>query len=58
MGDCSGTCQLDDLLRGIELFNGIQFQEHDTEKALLTITQKEREYLLDYQVNLDNTYSH
>jgi hypothetical protein len=35
------TCQLD-LLREIELFMD-HFQEHDTEKALLTITQKERE---------------
>ena len=30
------TCQLDGLLKEIELFMGIQFQEHDAEKALLT----------------------
>ena len=40
--------QFDDLLREIELFMGIQFQEHDAEKALLTITQKERESITEY----------
>ena len=42
------TYQFDNLLREIELFMGIQFQEHDAEKALLTITQKERETITEY----------
>jgi hypothetical protein len=35
-------------LREIELYMGIQFQEHDAEKALLTITQRERESITEY----------
>lgn len=41
-------CRFDDLLSEIRLYMGIQFQEHDAEKTLLTITQKEKESITEY----------
>jgi hypothetical protein len=40
--------QLDNLMEEIELYMGVQFQEHEAERKLLTITQKDKESITEY----------
>jgi Retrotransposon gag protein len=42
------SCQWEDLIREIILYMGLQFQQHDAEQALLSITQKEKETVTQY----------
>lgn len=42
------NCQLEDFMREIRLYMGLQFQAHESERTLLTITQKDKESITEY----------